>query len=332
MSKNPSRQIHKWFINRTCADGSKISEHLYVKTFNNRRVLMADCVVAAPGKASTDAYTPFLEPDVQEPYLSLPENKEYTDGVVILTPLRDAEEYLQPFAEQLNSLSYPHHLMSVYFAEEGSSDDTYMKGQKIAQQLRAQYGFKNASIFKLPITGNNISRENRHDKSIQISRRSHIAKARNLLTNLALKDEKWILWIDADMIKLRPDIVQQFLFCDKDVMVASTLREIILFKGILSLANYDLNSFNETVVDAIPYRLHTHDFKAAGRAVPIQFVGASVLMLKSNCVRKGLHFPESVIYSPNSLVRGIESEGLGMLARQMGFGVYVLPFLECFHA
>jgi hypothetical protein len=98
---------------------------------------------------------------------------------------------------------------------------------------------------------------------------------------------------------------------------------------------YDFNSYNETIVDGIPYRLHTHDFKAAGRAVPIQFVGACVLMLKSDCVRKGLNFPESASKSSRSLlqqVQSLESEGLAMLARQMGFGVYVLPFLESFHS
>lgn len=117
-------------------------------------------------------------------------------------------------------------------------------------------------------------------------------------------------------------------------MVASALAEYSpnrYFSNALAYRNYDLNSFNETVINGKAVRLYTHDFKALGREAPIQFVGACALMIKAECVRKGLHFPEKIIHSNGSKVQAIESEGHGLLARQMGFRVVVLPFVEVFH-
>jgi glycosyltransferase involved in cell wall biosynthesis len=278
---------------------------------------------------------PFLEPSLSEPYLRLPANLTSNDRVVILTPLRDASKQLKHFSDQLAKLTYPHHLVSVYFGEDGSSDDTFDIANQIANQLVRRHGFRDAKVFKLPINGNKSDRQTRHFPSKQIERRSHLAKARNLLTKLALKDEEWILWIDSDVGYFRDDVIQQFLFSDKDVMVASALVSKIDLGYFRTYGVFDRNTRRlKTASNGIKqYSTYVNDLKAEGREAKIDLVGACMLMIRADCLRKGLNFPEEP-YMPDGIMvqfEGLESEGLGQLARDMGFEVYGLPFLEIYH-
>ncbi len=50
---------------------------------------------------------------------------EREDRVLILTPVKDAEGYLDGYFESLCRLTYPHRLISVAFLESDSVDDTY---------------------------------------------------------------------------------------------------------------------------------------------------------------------------------------------------------------
>lgn len=324
--------LNRRIYQMNCADGKDINANLYYSYTDDALRLMSNCILGSPGKQTVVDYPPLLENRLNEPYLELPKDQTYTDRVLILSPIRDAEHLLNIFAKSLNTLTYPHHLIRVAFAEDGSKDNTYNKAVEVSEVLKTEYGFKDSHTYKLPIKGNTVSHYNRHEDSVQIARRSHMAKARNLLTKFALRDEEWVFWIDIDIIKFRPDIIQQFLYSNKDVMVASVFTErFVLFSNALVYHLYERNSFNETVVDGKDYRLYPPDFKSFGREVPIQFVGSCMLMIRAESIRNGLIFPESVITSPGSLVRGIESEGLGMLARQMGYKVYALPFLEAVH-
>lgn len=327
-------EIHKDLLNQKCANGDSLSKHLYISDGDGgRKTLFSRCILAVPGIQTVSNFVPVLETHLSKPYLILPETT-YKDKVLILSPLRNAAKFLPTFAEQLSHLDYPHSLIRIGFAEEGSSDDSFRIATEIASALKTNHGFSNATVYKLQISGNNFTLADRRDIQIELQRRGHMARARNILASLALTDEKWILWIDVDVKIFRPDLIKQFLYSDKDVMVASALAEYTskyLSHEATAYRDYDLNSFNESIINGKAVRLQAHDFKAMGREVPIQFVGACALMLRADCVRRGLHFPEKIIRSPKSEVQAIESEGLGLLARQMGFGVFVLPFLEVYH-
>jgi mannan polymerase complexes MNN9 subunit/mannan polymerase II complex ANP1 subunit len=318
-----------------CANGDKLKDSLYYSYDESGYVkLMSRCIPRSPGKSTLISYPPILDEHLVEHYFKLPPNSNYTDEVLILTPIRDAAHLMEKFGAILQKLTYPHHLIRVGFGEDGSVDNTLEVATNVAKDLKTKYDFKDAMVFQLPIKGKRFSRSRRHDDDIQIERRSHLAKVRNMLTERALKREQWILWIDIDVVEIRNDVIEQFIYSNKDVMVASVFFKKVPFRIFQKAVVYELferNSFNETVQNGHAYRLYPHDFKSYGREVPIQFVGSCLLMVRADCIRKGLNFPESVITSPESLVKAIESEGLGMLARKMGFGVYTLPFLEAFH-
>lgn len=123
--------------------------------------------------------------------------------------------FLTTFAKQLSQLSYPHHLIRVCFAEEGSRDNTFSIAEDIAIDLQTKYGFAEATVYKPPISGNKFSLAERRNMTIEYQRRGHMAKARNCLTKLGLRNEKWIQWLDVDVQQFRPDLIEQFLQSNK---------------------------------------------------------------------------------------------------------------------
>lgn len=328
------RMLSNSLYEMTCKNGGALKDHLYFSFHEGYIKQMANCIWNPPVGGYRKSY-PVLEESLTKPYLELPEPKRaYTDTLLILTPLRDAAPFIEKFTDVINTLTYPHELIRISFAEEGSTDNSFNMALKAAEKLRNEYKFKDAVVHKLPFVGNKNPRWNRHNKKIQFERRSHLAKVRNALTKLAFRNDSWILWLDVDVVKLRPDTVQQFLFSNKDVMVASVyfqMNPFFVFRKALAYDLFERNTFNETLHDGQVHRIYTSDIISLGREVPIQFTGSCVMMIRGKCVQNGLHFPEEYIRIPGVVNPGLESEGLGLLANKMGFGVYALPFLEAFH-
>ncbi|XP_053403390.1 uncharacterized protein LOC123555092 [Mercenaria mercenaria] len=282
---------------------------------------------------------PYLSHKVASKYLELP-NIEYKDKIAILTPLRNAEYALEQYAKQIVNLTYPHALISIYFGEDGSNDKTFEKGNQIVQQLKRRNNFAEVAALKLNISGGiHELVQVRHLKESQQYRREHIALARNRLLRFALKQNKfdYILWIDSDVAEIPPDLVQQMLFAKSDVVATSCLMRSLGYK-----MKYDRNSWRETnasikqqselepdylVVEGFgrSLRIALPDLKSEGRVVPLDGVGGCALMIKADCHRSGLQFPE-VVYKHH-----IETEGLAKMARDMGYSVVGLPFVEVFH-
>ncbi|XP_045202193.2 uncharacterized protein LOC123555665 [Mercenaria mercenaria] len=283
---------------------------------------------------------PYLSNDIMKKYLALPESN-YTQRVMILTPIRNAERTLDTFKTQLASLSYPHHLLSVYFGESGSTDKTFEKAQMISQDLKSLQNFTDSRVINLKMAGGIHGNDNfRHKKEFQKYRRSFLANARNRLVRYAFKHGgvfDHVLWIDSDVQEFPSDLVQHLLFARSDVVATSCLVKSHEFKGI-----YDCNSWRETALSlkhqsqmpqdelvlecyAETERIFLPYLKIEGRIVKLDGVGGCALMVKADCFRSGLLFPE-VVYK-----RHIETEGLAKMALDMGYSVVGLPFVEVFH-
>ena len=72
-------------------------------------------------------------------------------------------------------------------------------------------------------------------------------------------------------------------------------------------------------------RIYLPDLRGEGRVVPIDGVGGCTLLVRADCHRNGLDFPET-LYKHH-----IETEGLAKKAKDMGYSVYGLPFVEVYH-
>lgn len=272
-------------------------------------------------------------------YLDLPEI-QFQETIAILTPIRNSERVLDQYRSLVRNLTYPHHLLSVYFGEDGSTDKSFDKANTTAFQLKSDNNFKDAKVVRLNISGGVFGpAPERHEEKQQHIRRAHMALARNRLLRFALQQNKfnYTLWIDSDVTEFPRDLVQQMLFAKSDVVATSCLTKIEGNKMI-----YDKNSWRETnssvsaqsklEIDSImlegykkSLRIFLPGLRAEGRVVPLDGVGGCALMVKADCFRSGLQFPE-VLYKHH-----IETEGLAKMARDMGFKVVGLPFVEVFH-
>ncbi|XP_062603699.1 uncharacterized protein LOC134265496 [Saccostrea cucullata] len=269
-------------------------------------------------------------------------NKTLCQGflVLILTPIQNSEDDLERYLNLIKSLDYPRHLLSVSFGEDGSQDKTFAKALIVAEQLKA-LGIRRVDVHHFNITGQvRRSWANEHSYAKQLQRRSHLAKARNLLLDAALKDEDYVLWLDSDIKTVPLDLIQQMLHANKDLVSASCL-----FKDRSGrLRIYDKNTWRETVEslqkqERFPknqlvvegygpsLKIYLPHLRGEGkRAVPIDGVGGCSLLVKADCHRNKLRFPET-LYK-----RHIETEGMAKMAKDMGYSVYGLPFVNVFHS
>lgn len=155
-----------------------------------------------------------LKNDIMQKYLALDKRKYENHSIVILTPVHNSENDLVQYVQLIRELDYPKHKLSIVFGEDGSEDQTLQLGKDLCAELRRE-GFHRAEIFHFNITGQITGDWNEiHDQVQQYQRRKHLARARNLLLKAGLKDEEYVLWIDADVGVLPMDLIQQLIFAD----------------------------------------------------------------------------------------------------------------------
>lgn len=300
--------------------------------------LVLDFIPRVPKYSESDI-VPYINENITREYLKYPK-RAYKEKIVILTPVCDVANKLDHFGKLLSNLSYPHQLISVYFGEDSSSDRTLDMATLVGDELVTKHNFHRAAAFHFNASGGvHGTWGDIHHRLSQLERRSHIAKSRNMLLKIGLASGvfDYVLWIDSDISKLPTDIIQQLLSANKDVVVPSCLFKSGKYKRI-----FDKNSWRETLrsledqshlpkdillVEGYTYtlRLYLPDLRADGRVVSLDGVGGCTLLVRSECHRNGLIFPEEV-YKHH-----IETEGLGKMAKDMGYSVVGMPFVEVYH-
>lgn len=254
-----------------------------------------------------------------------------TGNVLIAFPVRDAADSLDFLFERLLSLDYPHDKLSLSFLEGDSGDDSFEKLRAFAEGHVSD--FRRIVISKHDFGISTPSP--RWAPSAQRSRRSHIAKVRNELVNTSLRDEDWVLWIDADVVRFPKDIITALMSTGAKIVHPNAVR----FPGGPSM---DLNAWTverELTAEAIAAwisdglyqppkgfeRLYLSDLRYRDE-VPLHGVGGTMLLVDAGLHRAGLVFPEV----PYRFL--IETEGLGMAARDLGVIPVGLPNVEVVHS
>lgn len=251
--------------------------------------------------------------------------------VLIAIPVRDAAETLDALFEQILKLRYPRKLLSLVFLEGDSADDSL---ERLSAFVRAHAGaFRRIVVLKRDL-GVSIP-PRRWKQSVQRVRRSAIAKVRNAIVKQALRDEDWVLWIDADIISFAPDILRELLSTGARIVHPNAVR-------IPGGPSMDLNAWAierrlspKTMEDWIEdglyqppehfERLYLSDLRYRDR-VALQGVGGTMLLVDANLHRAGLLFPTA----PYRFL--IETEGFGAAACDAGVVPIGLPNVEIIHA
>jgi len=250
--------------------------------------------------------------------------------VLILTPVKDAVRFLPRYWEKLKALTYPHDRISVAFLESDSIDGTYTFIEENLPALQAE--FAKAKLFKRDFAYR--SALPRWEPSQQLKRRSIMAKSRNHLLAQALEGEDWVLWTDVDVARWPNDVIEQLLVSGKDIVVPNCLSvstgetfDYNTFKLKPSAENLDWSPY---IVDGILQppkgygRLYLSDLRQYDCA-EVDAVGGTMLLIRADVHREGLVFPTF------SYKFHIETEGLALMAKDMGYRCWGLPNLEIFH-
>lgn len=250
--------------------------------------------------------------------------------VLILTPAKDAATFLPKYFENLYQLSYPRTKLSLGFIESDSQDQTYAmlqeKKLQLAQEFRRVTLLKEDFKFQPKVP--------RWSREIQYQRRSTLAKSRNRLLQRALHDEEWVLWMDVDLSDYPHNVIQQLLETGKEIVVPHCVFEQArtTFDKNTFLLNsaFALEECGEYIIDGLLQppggvgRFYLEDVRDQ-RLVQVDGVGGTMLLIRADIHREGLIFPTF------SYRYHIETEGLALMAKDMGYSCWGLPQLEITH-
>ena len=243
-----------------------------------------------------------------------------TAPVLLLTPLKDAADCLDGYCRRIEALTYPHDRISLGFLESDSADETWAEISSRMEGLRKE--FHRAELWKRDFGYRIPAGVHRGAADIQAERRAVLARSRNHLLMRALDDQDWVLWLDADVIEYPRDIIERLIGTGEQIVVPHCVLD---YGG----PTHDRNSWRDRG------RLHLEDLRGGGELVELDAVGGTVLLIRADLHRDGLIFPPVPWGRENPLAREgrgeIETEGLGLLAREMGYRCWGMPNLEVRH-
>jgi hypothetical protein len=148
-----------------------------------------------------------------------------------------------------------------------------------------------------------------------------LAKSRNHLLFQALRDEDWVLWLDVDVIDFPAAILEALLAAGKEIVQPHCVVEP-------GGRTFDWNAWRYE-----GKQVRMDEMRSQGEFVKLDAVGGTMLLVRSDIHRDGLIFPPFPYSAAGARVPGIyfETEGLGLMANDMGYSCWGMPRLEIQH-
>jgi GT2 family glycosyltransferase len=255
------------------------------------------------------------------------------ENLAILVPLRDAAEHIAPFLSAIQALDYPKERIKLVFCEGDSQDGSWDVLQAAVEPLKPL--FRDIVLLQRQV-GTKFERKKRAKPRLQRKRRGGLAKVRNHLIEHGLDDsDDWALWIDIDVWKFPANVVRKLIATGERIVVPNCVQ-------IPGGDSFDLNSFVTTRPerDYRYYRsttggLYQPPADFVGRLclsdlrhldqIGLDGVGGAMLLVDASLHRGGLIFPETPYRDY------IETEGFGVLAKDLGVVPIGLPRVEILH-
>lgn len=241
--------------------------------------------------------------------------------VLILTPAKNATAHVKTYLHNLERLSYPREQRSLGILVSDSHDTTFSDLQQKLSCLEAD--FQRVELFSKDFGYHLPDTLPRWTAKIQLQRRSILARSRNHLLFRTLKNESWVLWLDIDVIEYPEDIIERLLATGKNIVQPNCVLE---YGGV----SYDQNAWRGS------HKLLLSDLRQEADLVRLDSVGGTMLLVQADLHRDGLIFP-SFPYNPARNIQipadvlRIETEGFGLMAKDMGHQAWGLPRLEICH-
>ena len=246
--------------------------------------------------------------------------------ILILTPVKDAVSYLERYVTNVERLDYPQERLAIGILEGDSRDGTYEALLEVRSRLDKRC-FR-TGIWKRDYGFHMPPGVPRWTPAFQLLRRSVLARSRNHLLMRALGDADWVLWLDVDVIWYPPDLIRLFLSYSRDILHPNCVLEP-------GGPSFDLNAWRNKASQNLG------DLRGASGPVRLDSVGGTVLFVRADLHRDGLIFPPYRYGVASPYIRDthpvwgrgeVETEGFGIMARDMGSQCWGLPDLEVLHA
>ncbi|RCI01331.1 hypothetical protein CU098_002025, partial [Rhizopus stolonifer] len=271
--------------------------------------------------------------------------KSSESRVLILTPFKQSAHLIDRYFENLEKLTYPHHLISVGVLVSDSTDGTLEKIRSRAYQQQHDWQrFNQITILQKDFKYELPNNEDRHNFDVQIQRRAIMSKSRNTLLSAALNDKHdWVLWLDGDVVEYPETLLEELIALDKDVIAPNCWWHSYNEEG-----GYDKNNWQETeaslefqkslphdavLVEGYENVLLTHrklmiNMRTQGDIydlVPLDAVGGTCTFVKAQVHRDGAIFP------PFPYQHQVETEGFAQMAKSLGYKIWGLPNYLVYH-
>ena len=254
-----------------------------------------------------------------------PRSGDHVPSVLVLTPVKNASKHLPGYVDRIRSLQWPRTRLRLGMLESDSEDGTW-------EQLRAIERKLSKSVSRVTLVKRDFGYKipegmPRWQPEIQMDRRCILAKARNQLLFRALQDEDWVLWLDVDVIDYPRDIIKKLIAFGLDIVHPHCVTQA-------GGRTFDRNAWSH-------HGSRTLEDMRGNSVVPLDSVGGTMLLVRADRHRDGLVFPPFRYGVDNPRARPshpdwgkgeIETEGLGIMALDMGLQCWGLPDLEIIHA
>lgn len=270
---------------------------------------------------------------------------------------------LSLFMNNLNSLNFNPRLISIgLLCATKKAEEDAISYFDLLKNEKTPFRYARVTIISEDFMGEAFSRHDELD-SIQRSRRRMIAKARNFALFNSLRDERYVLFVDADIYKFdNQDMLNIFIDLDLDIIVPRiqrgdvldydrntwTGKRVVPLQKQLKLMNsgkYDEAGFipNDTpetwhIVDEVekivklPKDAHE---RSIDYAYQVDSVGGAVLFAKSVVYKQGVVFPPLYIIGTHQDrvegYDGIETEGLCYVAKLLDYKCWAMPNIVAQH-
>lgn len=246
--------------------------------------------------------------------------------IVVLTPMKNAAKHLDRYFANLASLEQDPATISLGFLVSDSTDGTWEALQARRAELEARY--RRVTMIARDFDFTVPDGMSRWSNVLQPARRIVLSKSRNHLLFAALGDEEWALWIDVDVASYPADVVTQMLATGKSILHPNC----VIAPGGKA---FDGNAWRQGGT------LFMHGMRGRG-LVRLEGVGGTMLFIRADIHRDGLIFPafpygvRSPYARSRNEVAGLgggeyETEGLAMMAKDMGHETWGMPDLEIVH-
>jgi hypothetical protein len=280
--------------------------------------------------------------------------QQRAETVLILSPIRDRDgpgargtmgNDLDRFFGLMRQLTYPRALTSVAILEGDSADETFERTRAHLTEMR-KLGYRRLLLVKkdfepeteqeeMELEKDEMEGNTRHDEGVQAPRRAKLARIRNTLLTTALRDEDWVLWLDSDLWRYGPNLIEALMSSGRSITVPNCVFE--QFGG----RPYDLNNWQETEVSEVLKSIKPEGeplfeggdedngrlnlAQVDGDLVPLDGIGGAVILIRADVHRDGLVFPSFVFEHQ------LETEGLARMATAMGHTPFALNSVEVIH-